>query len=148
MDSDSHAPPPSAVLKDGPVLLYDGECGVCSRSVQWILSHERPKSLRFAPLESPLGRRLVSEAQIPSNVDSLLWVEGSENGIVVRFWSSAVFSTLRYVGGPWRLLLVLRLLPKPLVDSLYRLFARHRLNVASKACLVPRPEAKARFLPN
>lgn len=145
---DSHTPPPTAVLKDGPVLLYDGECGVCSRSVQWILSHERSQSLRFAPLESPVGRRLVSETQIPLNVDSLLWVEGSENGVVVRFWSSAVFSTLRYVGGPWRLLLVLRLLPKPLVDALYRLFARHRLSVAPKACLVPRPEVKARFLYN
>lgn len=140
--------PPSAVLKDGPVLLYDGQCGVCSRSVQWILSHERSQSLRFAPLESPLGRELAAEGQVPEGVDSLLWVEGSENGVVVRFWSSAVFATLRYVGGPWRLLMILKILPRPLVDLLYRLFARHRLKVASKACLVPRPEARSRFLFN
>lgn len=142
----NNTPSAHAVLKDGPILLYDGECGVCSHSVQWILAHERSQSLRFAPLKSPLGRRLTSEAQVSGTVDSLLWIEGSENGIVARFWSSAVFSTLRYVGGPWRLLLVLAIVPKPVRDGLYRLFARHRLKVAPSACLVPSLETRSRFL--
>lgn len=134
------------VLKDGPVLLYDGECGVCSYSVQWILSHERTHSLRFAPLQSPVGQALTSQAQVPADVDSVLWVEASENGVVARFWSGAVLSTLRYVGGPWRILTLLAIVPRPIRDRLYKLFARHRLKVAPRACLIPPPETRSRFL--
>jgi predicted DCC family thiol-disulfide oxidoreductase YuxK len=137
---------PRELLKDGPILLYDGECGVCSRSVQWILAHERSHSLRFAPLESALGRALSAEAQISQEVDSMLWVEASEHGVRARFWSSAVFATLRYVGGPWRFLALLKVVPAPVRDLFYRTFARHRLKVAPKMCLIPRPEARARFL--
>jgi predicted DCC family thiol-disulfide oxidoreductase YuxK len=141
-----NAQPPEAVLKDGPVLLYDGECGVCNRSVQWILNHERTHSLRFAPFESPLGRKLMSEARVPEDIDSLLWLEQSKDGVLARFWSGAVFSTVRYVGGPWRLLLLLKVVPRPLRDLAYRLFARHRLKVAPKACLIPQADARSRFL--
>lgn len=137
---------PQEILKDGPILLYDGECGVCNRSVQWILSHERNHSLRFAPLQSPIGRELRAQGKVPEEVDSLLWMEESENGVVARFWSSAVFSTLRYVGGPWRFLVFLKVVPAPVRDLLYRLFARHRLKIAPKVCLVPRLEARSRFL--
>ncbi len=134
------------VLQEGPVLLYDGECGVCSRSVQWILTHERSDSLRFAALKSPIGQRLAMEAQVPEQIDSLLWVESTENGVVARFWSNAVFATLKYVGGPWRLLSVFRLLPQNWRDFGYRLFAKHRLKVAPSSCLIPPPESRARFL--
>lgn len=137
---------PRELLKDGPILLYDGECGVCSHSVQWILAHERGHSLRFAPLQSALGRKLSTEAKISEDVDSLLWVEASEQGVRARFWSSALFATLRYVGGPWRFLAVLKIIPAPVRDWSYRVFARHRLKIAPKACLIPRPEERARFL--
>lgn len=137
---------PRELLNDGPILLYDGECGVCSRSVQWILAHERRHSLRFAPLKSALGRALSAEAKVSEDVDSLLWVEASEHGVRARFWSNAVFATLGYVGGPWRLLALLKVVPTPVRDYFYRTFARHRLKVAPPVCLVPRAEARARFL--
>ncbi len=134
------------LLSEGPILLYDGECGVCNHSVQWILNHERNDSLRFAALQSPLGRKLASLAEVPEDIDSLLWVERTENGIVARFWSSALFATLRYVGGPWRLLSLFRLVPTPLADIAYRFFAKHRLKVAPAACLVPPAATRTRFL--
>ncbi len=134
------------LLTPGPILLYDGQCGVCNRSVQWILNHERQTSLRFASLQSSVGQTLSASAQVPENVDSLLWVERTENGIVARFWSKAVFATLRYVGGPWRLFSVFRLVPTPWADLVYRLFARHRLKVAPASCLIPPPATRSRFL--
>jgi DCC1-like thiol-disulfide oxidoreductase len=55
---------PSDVLRDGPILLYDGNCGVCSQAVQWVLAHERSHSLRFAPIESTVGSELRSLAGV------------------------------------------------------------------------------------
>lgn len=134
-------------LEDGPVLLYDGECGVCSASVQWILKHERQHKLRFAALQSSLGDTLRQQARVDDTVDSLLWIERSqEGGAQAALWSGAVIEVLDYVGGPWRWLSALRFVPRFLRDAGYRWFARHRTQFAPTSCLLPPPETRARFL--
>lgn len=136
-------------LNLGPVLLYDGSCGVCARSVQWILVHERTHSLRFAALQSPVGQSLRAATGISSDVDSLIWVEASQDQSVQgRVWSDAILSVLRYVGGPWTALSHLRLVPRPLRDLAYRLFAHYRLRLVARSCLVPSAEQRSRFLGN
>jgi predicted DCC family thiol-disulfide oxidoreductase YuxK len=135
-----------SALSNGPVLLYDGECGVCSRSVQWILAHEQVTSLRFAALQSTMGRHLRSLAQVPEDVDSLLWIESSEHGVTAKKWSTSVIAALEYVGGPWRALTIIRFIPPPIRDFGYRLFASHRKQFAPTACLLPSAEERARFL--
>jgi len=133
-------------LSKGPVLLYDGECGVCTRSIQWILRHERSQTLRFAALQSQVGKHLIRRANIPENIDSLIWVQQPAGELQARIWSGAVIEALRYVRGPWSTLALMRFIPRPLRDFGYRLFARHRLTFSPKACLLPTPETRARFL--
>ena len=136
-----------ATLGAGPVLLYDGSCGVCNRSVQWILSHESEHSLRFAALESPLGTALRELGRIDANVDSVLWVERAGEGVRVSIRSSAAIHVGRYVGGAWKWLAGLAwLVPKPLRDLAYRGFASIRHHVAPNACFLPSPEERLRFL--
>lgn len=136
-----------ADLSRGPVLLYDGECGVCAASVQWVLAHEQRSDLRFAALQSPMGRSLVATSGLPETVDSLLWIEADGPAVRVRFYADAVRAVLRYVGGPWVVLDVcLGIFPAPVRDFGYRLFARHRQAVAAKQCLIPSPAQKARFV--
>jgi predicted DCC family thiol-disulfide oxidoreductase YuxK len=138
---------PEDLLTQGPVLLYDGSCGVCNQTVQWVLAHERADSkLRFAALESPAGVALRSAAHVPSDLDSLLWIE-SENGKVralVR--SSAALRVASEARGMWRLLGLLRVVPRFIRDFCYDAFARIRHRVIAPACLVPLPSQKARFL--
>jgi predicted DCC family thiol-disulfide oxidoreductase YuxK len=143
---DSHSTDPSILLQAGPILLYDGECGVCSGSIQWILAHERPNHLRFAALQSDLGKRLRAHTNVPENIDSVLWIETKDGQVKARQWSSALVSVLCYIGGPWRLLAGIRIIPRPLRDAAYRLFARHRLKFAPTSCLIPPPETRPRFL--
>lgn len=133
-------------LARGPILLFDGECGVCAASVQWVLAHERSNELRFAALQSPIGRALVAASGLPQDVDSLLWLETRGTDLRVHYYSDAVSAVLRYVGGPWRLLHVgFRLVPRAVSDFGYRWFARHRQSVAARQCLIPTPAQKARF---
>ena len=128
------------------MLLYDGSCGVCSQAVQWILQHERDHSLRFAPLESALGSKLREAACVPLSVDSLLWVEWRAGRVHAELRSSAILRVLGYVGGPWRLLTALRLVPRFLRDAAYRAFAKIRYRVRGQACLVPTLAERARFI--
>lgn len=137
---------PARLLAQGPILLYDGECGVCNGSIQWILAHERAHHLRFAALQSELGERLRERAKISDQVDSLIWVEEQGAEVRARLWSSAIVAVLQYVGGPWQLLSWFRFVPRPLRDAAYRLFAKHRLKFAPTSCLIPPPETRPRFL--
>ena len=134
-------------LTAGPILLYDGSCGVCALSVQWILTHERSHSLRFAALQSPTGKALVADAQVGSDVDSLIWVEAqADQSIRARVWSDAVLSVVRYVGGPWKVFSLFGFVPRALRDPAYRLFAHYRARVMARSCLVPGAEQRRRFL--
>jgi len=138
--------PPADVLEDGPVLLYDGSCGVCSQAVQWVLKHERSHALRFAPIESAVGSELRARAGIAADVDSMLWTELRDGRVHADVRSSAMLRVLGYVGGPWRLLTALRLVPTFIRDACYRAFANVRYRIRAQSCLVPSALERARFL--
>jgi predicted DCC family thiol-disulfide oxidoreductase YuxK len=131
------------------VLLYDGACGLCAEAVQIILRDDRRGLLRFAPLDGEFAagvrRRHALEA-----ADSIVWVEPAHGQRAERVFirSDAALRVAGYLGGVWRTALVGWLLPRPLRDALYDVVARHRHNLISRAerCLVPSPDARARFL--
>jgi predicted DCC family thiol-disulfide oxidoreductase YuxK len=139
-----------ALPNDTPVLLYDGECGLCAGSVQFILRHEpahRREALRFAPLQGELGLSVRSRHHELAQVDSVVWFEPSPSGGRVRYHSAAGLAVLRHLGGPWRVLAALGwLVPSPLRDAVYRAIARRRFDLVAPACLLPSPEQRERFL--
>jgi predicted DCC family thiol-disulfide oxidoreductase YuxK len=135
-----------------PILLYDGTCGFCAKSVQFVLTRERQhRTLRFAPLQSALGGDIQRRHPELARVDSVFWFEpASARGpeqIYVR--STAVLRVLRYLGGVWRPLgLVAAVVPRVVRDWVYDFVARHRHQIirADASCLLPTPEQRARFI--
>lgn len=133
----------------GPVLLYDGACGFCGTMVRLVLRHDRRGTLRFAALGGAYARGVVERCPELAAADSMVWVErpgaGNPERVLVR--SAAALRVARYLGGCWRLLLPLRVVPRPLRDAAYDLLARHRHRLAgAAACVVPTAEESARFL--
>ncbi len=133
-----------------PLLLYDGTCGLCSASVQFILRHERQHTLRFATLEGAVGSDIRRRHSQLHGVDSMVWVEPPSGGHAetVSVKSAAALRAARYMGGPWRLLAVGRLLPPKLRDGIYDWIAQHRHSLSASApqCFVPAPHQTSRFL--
>ena len=136
-----------------PVLLYDGVCSFCNRSVSFILRQDRVRPgvplLRFAALESALGAEIIGRHPELAGVDSVVWVEPRSDGselVLVR--SDAALRVARYLGPPWSFAAVARVIPRPVRDALYDLFARWRYRIFGKldACRLPPPEWRARFL--
>src|SRR5688500_13062251 len=83
-----------------PILLYDGSCGLCARSVQFVLRHERRSHrLRFATLQGPHGAATLGSNPELAKVDSVVWLEPSTDGtpprVLVR--SEAVLAVLRHL---------------------------------------------------
>ncbi len=132
-----------------PVLLYDGQCGLCSSIVRFVLDHERVHTLRFAARKGDTSNRILLQYKEIRDIDSVVWVECDAAGepleVLVR--SRAALRLARYLGGPWRLLAVLRLIPVALRDRVYDAVARNRHRIApAESCLVPDGETRQRFL--
>lgn len=135
---------------DGPTLFYDGTCGFCARSVQFVLRHERERrTLRFAPLEGLAGTELRGRHPELTSIDSLIWYEPATSATPERvLWRSrGALRVARYLGGRWSILAALgTIVPRRLRDAVYDWIARHRHQLAADACLVPTPEQRSRFL--
>ncbi|MFZ5891368.1 MAG: thiol-disulfide oxidoreductase DCC family protein [Myxococcota bacterium] len=132
-----------------PVLLYDGDCGFCATSVQFVLRHDkRSRALRFAPLAGELGEQVRREHPELAGVDSMIWYEPGASAGTVRVRSEALLALLGYLGGGFRVLARLgRVVPRRLRDSAYAAFAARRKRFGGELCLMPTPEERARFLP-
>lgn len=130
---------------DGPLVLYDGTCGLCSRSVQLILRHDRRGRFRFAALQSELGGALLARHGLPADaLDTVVLVEDD------RAWtkSAAALRIARGMDGPWPLLRALGIVPRPVRDFFYDRLANNRYRIFGRvdACMLPPPEVRARFL--
>jgi len=131
------------------VLLYDGNCGFCAASVQFILRHEHQRSLRFAPLQGHLAAEIKRRHPQLEGVDSMVWIEGvgtSTEAVLVR--SQAVLQAAGYLGRLWNVAQLGRVLPRFWRDAIYDFIARHRHKVSrgAEVCYLPPPDVRSRFL--
>jgi len=127
------------------VVVFDGTCRLCARSVQFILAHESAPTLRFASVQSRAGARLMREFGFDP-ADASTFVLVSDGRCHVQ--SDAALRVARFLRMPWRLLRGLRLVPRALRDAVYDAVARSRYRWFGRldACMVPTPSVAARFL--
>ncbi len=126
------------------ILFYDGVCGFCNWTVQFLLRHDHAARIRFAPLQSPLAASTLGADA--TKLDTV-WAQTSDGRLLKR--SRAIAAALRQLGGGWALLgQIARIFPTVFLDLLYRLFARYRYRLFGKldACTVPSAADRARFL--
>ena len=128
-------------------IYYDGGCGLCHRTIRWILSEDRAGSIfRLAPLDSESFRSRTTEAQRGELPDSVIVIP-AEGPLLSR--SAAVLRILLRLGGYWRMMGWLgSVMPRALLDVPYNLIARvrHRLfRKPSTACPILPPDLRERF---
>jgi len=112
-----------------PVLLYDGDCGLCNWAVRRLLATDKTGRLRYAPLQgSPAQAYLRSQGLPTEDFDSLVFVPDWDNPVrgASRLRTDGALAAAAVVGGPWRLVTWLRVLPAWLRDPFYQLVARTR----------------------
>ncbi len=128
------------------VLIYDVDCAFCQRSVRLLARLDRRKRLRFSTRAAEYGRGVLAKHPDLNAVDSLILV--APDDIYVR--SGAVIRAAAALGGPWRLMNALLLIPGPLRDAAYRIVAkvRRRLSRGDACAIGPgTEELRARTLP-
>ena len=134
------------MVADAPLVLYDGTCGLCARSVRWILRHEADHELMFAPIQGETTEGLRAKyPSIPQNVDTVILIADGK----AHLRSKAFLYLGKHLRAPWRWIYAFRWFPGFLLDVGYRLVAalRYRMFGRVDSCELPSPENRARFLP-
>lgn len=126
------------------LVLYDGECGLCDRSVRFIYARDPEGAFRFAPLQSPLGQRKLREHALPTDrLDTMVLLD--EDGAWTR--STAALRIARRLRGPVRALGAFLALPRWARDWAYDAVARRRHRWRKDdACAPPPPGLRARIV--
>jgi len=127
------------------VVIFDGVCNLCSHTVQFIVAHEVSPTLHFAPVQSAAGARLMRQFGLdPEDAKTFVLVE---KGLpYVR--SEAAIRISRHLHMPWRLLCLVRFVPRFLRDRCYDIVVRNRYRWFGRheKCMVPSSAIAARFL--
>ena len=127
------------------VLFFDGVCGLCSRSIDFVLKHDTDEKFQFAPLQGTTAQTLLASADIEDLNTMVLWIAGR-----TYRKSAAAVRVLWQLGPGWQMLgTLLWLIPLPLRNLGYSLVAknRYRLFGKSETCRMPTPHERLRFLP-
>ncbi|HLA96702.1 MAG TPA: thiol-disulfide oxidoreductase DCC family protein [Pyrinomonadaceae bacterium] len=129
----------------GAIVLFDGVCNFCNASVNFVIEHDRGGYFKFAPLQSEIGEELATKHGVDKiAADSVVVVEDDK----VYLHSSAALRIARKLDGIWSWAYAFVIIPRPIRDLLYRLFAKNRYWLFGRqdACMMPTPEIRARFL--
>ena len=132
------------------LILYDGVCVVCNKTVQRLLKIDRARRLRYAPLQGPTAAEVRRRhPEIPKDLDSIVYVETTDGVERVSWWSEAIFRIYADLSIQSMVMTWLQQLPRGVADLAYRLFALSRYRVFGKLdfCPLPPPEDRDRFLP-
>ena len=130
---------------DRPILIFDGNCVLCSSFAQFILRTDRHRHFRLMAAQTPIGAALYRHFDLnPVDYETNILVEGGQAWLK----SEGSLRGFERLGFPWSLVSVARLLPRPLRDWLYEIVARNRLRWfgVRKTCFLPDPSEADRFI--
>ena len=128
-----------------PVIYYDGYCALCDRFIGFVLARDRKHRYRYAPLSGETARGRFGESIDPEEPRTVLLEEPGKT----RVRSDAALAILAGLGGGWKLVQALRIIPRPIRDWVYDVIARHRFKWFGRRaeCRIPAPDETDRFLP-
>lgn len=137
-------------LEDKYLVLYDGVCGLCNRTVQFILRRDRQDRFRYAPLQGPFAHEILARHGIDAgdlNTIYLVYDVGKPTERLLSR-SRAVLHILKVLGGFWRLVAGFGVLPTSVLDAIYRWVSRRRYRWFGQydRCPIPRPDERRKFI--
>ena len=104
------------------IILFDGVCNLCNRSIDFVLKRDKKNQFYYVSLQSDEGKKLIDRYRIPKETDSVILIKNEE----VFTESSAVVEIGRMLPFPWNGAVVLKVIPRACRDGVYQWISRNR----------------------
>ena len=128
-----------------PIILFDGFCNFCNRSINIILDHDQDAHFQFAASQSNAGINLLQQFKLDQKASASVILIDNEK---VYTKTDAVIQIATHLKGWPRLFMGLKFIPKSLRDFAYDLVAKNRYTIFGKreTCRIPDESIRHRFL--
>jgi predicted DCC family thiol-disulfide oxidoreductase YuxK len=130
---------------ENPIILFDGICNLCNRSVQFVLKYDKQKLFRFASLQSTAGQRLLKEYHLSETVfNSFVLIKNNKTYLK----STAALMVAKELTGIIKILYIFIIVPAFIRNGIYNVIAKNRYKWFGKqdSCMMPTPDLQSRFL--
>lgn len=126
------------------ILFFDGNCGFCNQTVQFILRHEKNKNIYFSPLQSIFAAEQFKAFNYHNDFSSIVVIRKGK--LYTR--SAAIQIILADLKSPYSLLpCIIKFLPRVLSNFVYELISKNRHRISKvTSCAVLDPIDRERFI--
>jgi len=113
------------------VIIFDGICGLCNKSVDILIKIDTEKIFTYTSLQG----EFVKTLDLEPDIDSILFYQDG----TVYYKSTAILKIFQALGGVWKITAIFFLIPKMLRDYLYDTIAKYRYKIFGKRehCRLP-----------
>ena len=131
-------------MHSSPVILFDGVCNFCNRMVNFAIRNDKKAKLKFAPLQSGAGKRLLEEFKVSPAADTVVLIDKGK----AYTYAQASIRICRYLDWPAKILYAFAIVPRFVTEPVYKWIARHRYKWFGKkeTCMIPTDRVRSRFL--
>lgn len=122
------------------VIIFDGVCGLCNKSVDILIRLDKQQIFHYTPLQG----KFIKTLDIKPGIDSIIFYEDG----TLYYKSTAILKTFQALGGVWKITAIFYLIPKVIRDFLYDLIAKYRYKIFGKSgsCRMPKSEEVNLFI--
>ena len=126
------------------IILFDGVCGLCNQSVNWLITKDEKNIFQFTPLQGRFTKELKANSKNFPESDSLM-IYLNEN---IYDKSTAALYIAKKLPIPWKLFYAFIIVPKGFRDIIYDYIAANRFNWFGKSdtCRIPNTKEKHLFI--
>ena len=133
-------------IKQQKIILFDGVCNLCNRSVIFILQREKEHVFQFASIQSEAGQELLELCNLPLDYNQAVVLIDHERIYLGSTAALKIGQTLKF---PWSILSYAGfIVPQLIRDWVYNQIAVNRYQWFGKRdiCMIPTESLKTRFL--
>jgi predicted DCC family thiol-disulfide oxidoreductase YuxK len=129
--------------KNEKIVLYDGDCGFCNRTVAYVLKNDKTEKIMFAAIQSEFAINLFKANNWESpDLSTFYFID---NGRKYEK-STAALKVAQSFSSIKKIFQIGWVVPKFIRDKGYDMIAKHRQKLAKNYCFVPTEKDRSRFL--
>lgn len=135
------------------IVFFDGICGLCNSSVDFLISIDNNNILKFSPLQSDFSSEILAKYNIQldlEKLDTIMYLSSNSKYIYIK--SNAILEIMKDMNNFWSICYVFKIIPTPLRDIIYEYIAKNRFTILGgkfkkkETCRIPTPEERKRFI--
>lgn len=111
------------------IVIFDGDCGICNETREWVEAHDRAGRLKFVPFQVA-DLDALSPGLSFDMASRMAWMLPAGGGRIGG--ARAIFTILSRLPGPWRIVGAVGAFPPVslLCEPFYRIVAHNRSRIS------------------